>query len=342
MVHTSVCDALDIDYPIFQGGLGPNGTVELAAAISNAGGLGTVSQGGANATKSQARSFMRDQLSRVTELTDNSIAVNVPVGNLDDPIKHIRTREAYINEALRMKEENRAVRDRLKLLITSYGSPERKIDDIERVKENTDLLHFHKVANVHHAEKVEAMGVDGVIAAGAEMGGHTHPPDRSVHTFILIPQVARAVDIPVIAAGGMKDGRSLLAALSLGAQGISMGTRFLASEDWEGAREFKEAIINSEELDDEVIDELPLRVLKTPGLEKYKELIQNAEHGNIAEIEADKSTQAQSSGNIDEGIVISGQIATYIKSIKPVEEIINDIVHEAEQTYTDLESVFDS
>ncbi|MFB6312077.1 MAG: NAD(P)H-dependent flavin oxidoreductase [Salinirussus sp.] len=336
MVSPDIRAEIGIEYPIWQAGMGPTRTVELAAAVTNAGGLGTVSQGGVNLSKTEARSHTRTHLRETVELTDGPIAMNVPVGNLDSPIDDIGARESYLMEALRLKQEDDAIADQLKVVITSYGSPERRIDDINAVKEATgDLLHFHKVAKVKHAQKVESMGVDGVIAAGYEMGGHTHPESDAVTTFTLVPNVVEAVDIPVIAAGGMKDGKSLGAALAMGAQGISLGTRFLTAKEMPIHQGYKDHIIASEEGQDSVVapEKTPHRVIDSPGSRAHAEFAEEASIGEIREAEVDRVATAQTSGNVEKGMVAAGQIGTYIEDEPTVAEIIDQIMTEARQRH---------
>lgn len=329
-------EEISIEYPIWQAGMGPTRTVELAAAVSNAGGLGTVSQGGVNLSKTEARAHTRQHLRETVELTDEPIAMNTPVGNLDSPIDDIGARESYLMEALRLKQEEEAIAKQLKVVITSFGSPERRIDDINKVKAETgDLLHFHKVAKVKHAKKVEAMGVDGVIAAGYEMGGHTHPSDEGVTTFTLVPNVVEAVDVPVIAAGGMKDGKSLTAALSMGAQGISLGTRFLTAQEMPVHQGYKDHIIESDEGQDSVVapEKTAHRVIDSPGSAAHAEFSTDATIGEIREAEVDRVATAQTSGNVESGMVAAGQIGTYIDDEPTVAEIVDDVMIEAREMY---------
>jgi NAD(P)H-dependent flavin oxidoreductase YrpB (nitropropane dioxygenase family) len=335
MAIPDVRDAIGIDYPIFQAGLGPTRTVELAAAVSNAGGLGTVSQGGVNLSKTEAKTHTRTHLKETVELTDEPIAMNVPVGNLDSPIDDIGAREAYLMEALRLKRENDTIGEQLKVVITSYGSPERRIDDIQAVKDETDLLHFHKVAKVKHAKKMAAMGVDGLVAAGYEMGGHTHPQSDAVSTFTLVPNVVDAVEVPVIAAGGMKDGKSLAAALSFGAAGISLGTRFLTAAEMPVDEGYKQHIVDSAEGQDVVVapEKTPHRVIESPGSRAHEEAVADATIGEIREMEVDRVATAQTAGNVEKGMVTAGQIGTYIDDTPPAAEIIDDIMTGAREMH---------
>lgn len=328
---------LGINYPVLQGALGPNGTVELAAAVSNAGGLGMISTGGTSITSNQAASQMNDHLTRICDNTENNFGVNCPVGAMDMAMGNIKVYDKYINTILRLKKNNKDVGQQLKLLVTSGGDPERLIDDIQEAKEKTDLIHFHKVGRVEHAKKAERLGVDGVIAAGFEMGAHTHHPDSAVHTFVLVPQVVKAVDIPVVAAGGMSDGRSLLAALSFGAEGISMGTRFLTTAESDFADEYKQYIADAKEGSDIVLGEgRPVRALKSPALESYGEAIQDLGMDKFTELEEDKALTAQNSGNIEDGVIWSGQIGCYIDSVLSVDEVMTNIITEAEKAYKEL------
>lgn len=216
-IETELCEMLDVKYPIVQGALGPGGTVELAAAVSNAGGLGMVSIGSETAGKRNARETFQESFDYITRHTDRNFGVNIPVGSPSMPDNVIETMDGYLEEVLVSKLTDNAVNEQLRVLETSAGNPEHWIDRINDVTADTNLLHFHKVASVEHAVKAAELGVDGITASGFEMGGHTHREENAAHTFVLLPAVTDAIDVPVLASGGVRDGRGLLAALAMGA-----------------------------------------------------------------------------------------------------------------------------
>lgn len=340
-IHTELCDLLDIEHPIMQGGMGPYGTEQLAPAVSNAGGLGTVSNTGPDIGPEKARENWERLFDSVSSSTDGTFAANLPLGaEGHTPTKVTETIDGYMETALRLKRENAEIADQFKLMITSAGNPARWHDEIA----DAGLLHFHKVGSVKHAKKAEEVGCDGVIAAGYEMGGHTHLPETAVHTFTLVPSVTGAVDIPVVAAGGVRDGKGLHAALSMGAQGVSMGTRFIATTDSSWHENYKTYIRDADEKQDKVIGGLyspALRGLDSEGLREIAEM-QGGEFKRGADdymdIEYEKLNAATKEGDTDSGLVTAGQIACYIDDIPSVEEVIQRMVREATDRHDDIES----
>lgn len=337
-VRTELCDLLGIDYPIVQAGMGPSGTLELAAAVTDAGGLGIMSAGAETAGERQARKNFEEFFDYMVSNTDGNFGVNVPVGSSQMTDNVRETLDAYIEQALVSKLTDDRVADQMVLLETSAGNPERWIDDIEEVKEDTGLLHFHKVASVEHAKKAEELGVDGITASGYEMAGHTHRAEDATHTFVLVPAVAEAVDVPVLASGGVRDGRGLLAALALGASGVYMGSRFIATQEADFHDEFKEYVIDAEPGADTIMDGQygPLRALESPGIEQIEAAKSEMDESSLKELKAEKFINAQQ-GNIDDGIVIASQVAGYIDDEPTVEELIEGIVEEAASIHAGLD-----
>lgn len=338
IVRTELCDLLGINHPIVQAGMGPSGTLELAVAVTEAGGLGMMSAGDETAGERQARANFEEFFDYMIENTDGNFGVNVPVGSSKMTDNVQETLDAYIEQALVSNLTNDRVADQMVLLETSAGNPERWMDDIKEVKEETGLLHFHKVASVEHAKKAEELGVDGITASGYEMAGHTHQAEDATHTFVLVPAVADAVDIPVLASGGVRDGRGLLAALALGASGIYMGSRFIATQEADFHDEFKEYVIDAEPGADTIIDGQygPLRVLNSPGIEQIEAAEGEMDAASLKSLKAEKFINAQQ-GNIDDGIVIASQAAGYIDDQPTVEELIQDIVDEAARVHSGMD-----
>jgi NAD(P)H-dependent flavin oxidoreductase YrpB (nitropropane dioxygenase family) len=339
-IQTDLCELLGIEYPIIQAAMGPSGTVELAASVSNAGGLGMVSIGSETAGEREARESFSNAFDFLTKNTDGNFGVNIPAGSSKMPNNVEETLDAYLEETLVSKVTDDKVADQLKVLETSAGNPERWIDKINEVKEETDLLHFHKAASVKHAKKAEELGVDGITASGYEMGGHTHNEDDAAHTFVLLPAVTETVDVPVVASGGVRDGRGLLAALSLGAQGVYMGTRFIATQEADFNDEYKEYLIESGPGSDTIMDGVfgPARVLESPGIEQLNEVKDEMDIESFTDLKDKKLIIAQQ-GNIDEGIVIGGQVAGYIDDKPTVEELMNRIMDEAVTAYEQIQVV---
>ncbi|MFQ5820840.1 MAG: NAD(P)H-dependent flavin oxidoreductase, partial [Candidatus Heimdallarchaeota archaeon] len=301
-IKTEICDLLGIKYPIIQAGMGPHNTVNLAIAVSNSGAMGTVSiPGMAMGPKNAAKKF-REYLHTVKKHTKNNFAVNTPVGE-NVPENVYKTSEAFVRTVIEEKEKDPELNRRLKLYITSAGNPARYVKKIK----DAGMLHFHVVASAYHAQKVEKLGLDGVIASGYEAGGHTHLPERTIHTFILIPQVVEAVKIPVIAAGGVCDAKTFVAALALGAKGVQIGTRFIATKESELHNNYKEFIDRAGEWSDMVIPGVygPLRCLKNRGAEDIIKMVEasSLSEEDLAKYKDEQLLLSQKDGNMDMGLV---------------------------------------
>jgi NAD(P)H-dependent flavin oxidoreductase YrpB (nitropropane dioxygenase family) len=327
-VRTELCDLLGIKYPIIQAGLGPYCTVNLAAAVSNAGALGTVSIPGMTVGPELGAKRIREYVHAVKKSTKNNFAVNTPVGEHVPEIM-LETTDAYINTVLEERENDPELKRRLVLYITSAGSPARYHEKIK----DAGMLHFHVVPSAYHAKKMEKMGLDGVIASGYEAGGHTHISNRAVHTFVLIPSVTDAVKIPVVAAGGMCDAKTLVAALALGAKGIQMGTRFLVTKESDFHPNYKKFIVEAGEWSDMVAPGVygPARCLRNKGAE---ELIRIEAEGSLHEEELNKLKDerlwaSERDGDMVNGLIGAGQVSSRINSTPSVSEVIENIMSEA-------------
>ncbi len=327
-IKTEICDLLGIKYPVIQAGMGPHNTVNLAIAVSNSGAMGTVSIPGMALGAKKATEKFREYLHIVKEHTKNNFAVNTPVGE-NVPENVYKTSEAYVNTVIEEKEKDPELKKRLKLYITSAGNPDRYVRKIK----DAGMLHFHVVASAYHAKKVENLGLDGVIASGYEAGGHTHLPERTIHTFILIPQVVEAVKIPVIAAGGVCDAKTFVAALALGANGVQIGTRFIATKESELHNNYKEFIDRAGEWSDMVIPGVygPLRCLKNRGAEDVTKMVEasSLSEEDLAKYKDEQLLLSQKDGNMIEGLVASGQVASRINNITSVSEVIEGIMRES-------------
>ena len=324
MIKSEICDMIGVKYPIIQGGLGPFETANLAAAISNAGALGMISH-----PLRPSPEIIRDNLKNVVKLTDNPLGVNIRVARED-----VRTGAPQLIDAiLEERQTNKEVEKRLKVFLTGAGDPtpfSRKIRD-------EGLLHFHLVPSVYHAKRAENAGVDVIIASGHEAGGHVH--HDPVHTLVLVPSVVKSVKIPVVASGGFCDGAGLAAALSLGAEGMFMGTRFVATEECLVNLNYKKAIVNSSERDTIVLPGFlgPIRYLKNEYTTKLQKMVDDGvTDSRRMTWQLPKLAKAGLEEDINHGHVTVGMVAGRIESIPKVKDLIDGIIKEAEETIDNL------
>lgn len=301
-------EKLGIKYPIIQGGMAWAGTGHLAGSVSEAGGLGIIGTGYWKADK------VREEIHRAREVTDKPFGVNVMLLS-----RHIREVFDVIIE------------EGVKVVATGAGDPSPFIEELH----SHDIFVIPVIPSVGLAKMMEKKGVDAVVAEGMESGGHI----GSLTTMTLVPQVVDAVDIPVIAAGGIGDGRGVAAAFMLGASGVQMGTRFLASEESEVHDNFKNAVVKAKDIDTLITGEIMgnrARVLKTKmsknfvkqeriEIQKPKpddDAIEDLENGSLrrAVVDGDKTT----------GAFMAGQISGLITELKPVADILEDTWSQAE------------
>lgn len=324
-----------VDHPIVQEGLGPFRTAKLAAAVSNAGGLGTVSMPGMPEDLAAGARTFRAHLEECASLTDRPFAANIPVG-VDKQGRVLPFTDAYIDALLQAREAEPELARRLRVLTTSAGFPG---DYIGRIKD-AGLIHQHKVGSTRQAVKAAAAGVDVVIAAGFEMGGHA--PSKAVHTYVLVPSVTEAVDVPVLLTGGARDGRGLAAALALGADGVAMGTRFILSRDnadWHPA--YLQALLDAQEGDDVAFDGVygPCRGLRNAAsaelLGRHEAPADPVAHSR-AKIESMQRAQAE--GDVTHGLVMTGQVASAIHDLVAVAEFVPRMAQEAADVLRELAS----
>jgi enoyl-[acyl-carrier protein] reductase II len=337
-VNTDLTEMLGIEYPIVSAAMGPGGQQQLVTAVSEAGGLGILSSPD-EASPREARGALKEFFDYVTTNTDAKFGVNVTVGTAEADVGGVQeVQEALIEEILVSKLSDNRVNEQLALLETSAGSPEPFIDDINDVKEDTDLLHFQKCASARHARKAEAMGVDGITASGYEMAGHTHKEEDAAHTFVLLPSVVEAVDIPVIASGGVRNGHGLLGALSLGAEGVYMGTRLIATQEADFDSAYKDHIVESKPGADTTIEGVygPLRVVESPGIEKLKDEKEGMDPFEVAVRKNEMIVNAMQ-GNVEDGLTVAGQVSGYIDDKPSVEELFEDMVSTAKKRHEELD-----
>lgn len=304
MLKTDICELLGIEYPLFQGGMAWAATAELAAAVSNAGGLGIIGAGNAPAE------VVVNEIKKAKTLTNKPFGVNVYFIS------------PFVDEVIAgILEEGVAV------VTTGAGNPGKYIQAFK----DKGIKVFPLVSSVALAKRLEKTGVDGLIAEGMECGGHV----GEITTMALTPQIVDAVNIPVIAAGGIFDGRGMAAAICLGAQGVQMGTRFLASKECIVHDNYKESLIKSKDRDTVLTGYHGhyVRVLKNKLTKEYDALIKSgAPEEELEKLGAGKLRLAVVEGDCQMGSLMAGQVAAMIKEVQSCDEIIQEVITGAENT----------
>ena len=307
-LNNPLFEKLGMKYPIIQGGMAWAGTGHLAGAVSEAGGLGIIGTGYWKADK------VREEIRRARQVTDKPFGVNVMLLS-----RHIREVFDVIIE------------EGVQVVATGAGDPSPFIEELH----SHGILVIPVVPSVGLAKMMEKKGVDAVVAEGMESGGHI----GMLTTMTLVPQVVDALNIPVIAAGGIADGRGGAAAFMLGASGVQMGTRFLASAESEVHENFKNAVVKAKDIDTLVTGELlgnRARVLKTKMSKNFvkQERIEitkpKPDADAIEELENGSLRRAVLDGDKENGAFMAGQISGMIHEIKPVAEILEDVWSQAE------------
>lgn len=308
MLATRACEVLGIRYPITQGGLAHLAFAELAAAVSNAGGLGQIT-----ASTLESADVLREQIAKVQTLTMQPFAVNFQLGRRD------------LSEMVLTAAEME-----VPAMSFTAGSPAEYFQLIEGLPIKKICL----VATVRQAQHSEELGADIVVAVGQEGGGHIGRDDLG--TLVLVPRIVESVSIPVLASGGIADGRGLVAALALGAEGIEMGTRFIATQECIAHPNYKQAIVEAAEDGTMVVERSigrPARVLRTPLAEAILQIEQAG--GSIEELlplmSRDMNLTAAHHGDMAGGFVWAGQVVGLIHDQPTVAELIDRIVREAEE-----------
>ena len=296
-----------IKYPIVQAGMIWASGWKLASAVSNAGGLGLIGSG------SMYPEVLREHIQKCRQATDNTFGVNVPLlyPNTDEHIKVI-------------------IEERVPVVFTSAGNPKKWTG----ILKDSGIQVVHVISSTNFAIKAEEAGCDAVVAEGFEAGGHNGREETT--TMVLIPSVTASVKIPVIAAGGIATGRQMAAAFALGATGVQVGSRFVASNEASSHPAFKMAVINSSEGDTQLsLKQLtPVRLLKN----KFYQQVQEAENaGASKETLADllgkgRSKKGMFEGNLEEGELEIGQVSSLVNDIIPASEILQNIWKEFIET----------
>ncbi|ASK64444.1 2-nitropropane dioxygenase [Virgibacillus phasianinus] len=308
---TRITELLKIDYPIVQGGLAYLAYADLAAAVSNAGGLGQIT-----AMSLPNESSLREEIRRVRSLTNKTFGVNFAIGQHGRPFEHM---------------VQVAIDEQVPVISVTGGNPKGVLEMVKDYPIKKLVL----VAARRQAEKAEELGADAVMVVGQEGGGHLGRGD--IGTFILTPQVVERVSIPVIASGGIGDGKSMMAALALGADGVEMGTRFIATKECVDAHPtYKQDLVDADENATVVIKRslgTPARALKNSWTEQILEL-----ESKLAEFEelkpfinGEANKKYIYDGNALKGFGWAGQIAARIHDIPSVYELISTMIKDAER-----------
>ena len=309
MKRTRVCDLLRIDYPIFQGGMLWLATAELAAAVSNAGALGMISPFAGMERNGDPLENLRLQIARARKLTKKPFGINIPL-DLD--------RSGILIDTI--------LKEKVNIVVTAAGGPHHYTEVLR--KEGVKVLHV--VSTAKQAQSAESCRVDAVIVEGVEAAAHLGFDE--IPLFSLIPQVADVVSVPVIAAGGIADARGVVAVFALGAEGVQLGTRFVAVEENIAHSKYKQAILNAKDTDTAITCRklLPTRSLKTEFTRRLLELEESgASAGDIREfLGYSRARTGQIEGDLENGEAYSGASAGLIKEVLPAAMVIQRLVEE--------------
>ena len=304
MIRTILCELLDIEHPIIQGGMAWISTAELVAAVSAGGGLGIL--GGGNAPPD----YVRAQVRKTKTRTDKPFGVNIPIFS------------PHVDEIVQI-----CIEEQVPVVATGAGSPG---PWMARLKE-AGIKIMPVVASVALAKRLERMGADVLVAEGTESGGHI----GDMATLPLIPQIMDAVSVPVVAAGGIADGRGLAAALALGAVGAQMGTRFICAEECIAHPNYKQKIVRAGDRATITTGHSlghPVRALRNPMTRKFKTMEKEGiSEEQLIELGTGKLRLAVEKGDMTWGSIMAGQISGLIHDVLPAAEIIRRMVTEAEE-----------
>ncbi len=303
MIKSAICDMLGIEYPVFQGGMAWIADGKLAAAVSNGGGLGIIAAGNASGD------YVRQQIQIAKSITSKPIGVNIMLLS------------PFADEVAKV-----VVEEKVDVITTGAGNPSKYIKEWLAA----DIKIIPVVASVAMAKLMTRLGASALIAEGGESGGHV----GELTTMVLVPQICDATTLPVIAAGGIADGRGIAAAFMLGACGVQMGTRFLSAKECSIHPTYKEKILKTTDLCTMVTGKRlghPVRSLRTQFAREYSK----AEYSDMPDEELEGLATgafrlAVQEGDNEKGCFLSGQIAAMVKKEQPAAEIIKEVMEEAE------------
>ncbi len=302
MFKTRLCNLLDIEYPLLQGAMAWIAGGRLAAAVSRAGGLGVIGTGNADA------SWLKEQLDLARTMTDRAVAVNLMLAS------------PYIEEVVDL-----TIKEKISIVTTGGGNPGIYM---ERFK-NAEMKVIPVVASLALAKRLVRLGADAIIVEGMESGGHV----GEMTTMCLVPMIADAVDIPVIAAGGIADGRGFMAALALGADGVQVGTRFVCARECNVHPAYQKKVIEARDRATVVCGTTtghPVRAIHNKFTRQYLQAeAQGSSKEELEEMGRGKYPDAVVDGDIEFGSVMAGQISGLVSQIQTAEEIVRDIIQGA-------------
>jgi enoyl-[acyl-carrier protein] reductase II len=304
---TTIAHMLGIDYPVIQAPMGWIARAPLAAAVSNAGGMGIIE------TSSGELDVIRGEIQKMRTLTDKPFGVNIAQAFVRDP-----------------SIADFVVEQGVKFVSTSAGDPTKYTQQLK----NAGLIVFHVVPTLSAALKAVDAGVDGLIVEGGEGGGFKNP--RDVSTMVLLPLVAEHVDVPLVAAGGISDGYGMAAAFALGAQGVQMGTRMVAAQESPVHDNWKNAIVNAAETDTVFLNRFgrpglrALRTERTTRLEREEQ---------VGMDQFARTQEVYFGGDLEAGIALTGQVAGRITEVLPVETIIHETVRQCRERLSSFDKL---
>ena len=303
-MKTEITQILGIQYPVIQGGMAWVADYHLAAAVSNAGGLGLIGSGGAPAE------WVREQVREAKKLTDQPFGVNLMLMNPEaDQIAQVLVEEG------------------VKVVTTGAGSPEKYMD----MWKNAGMKVIPVVASVALARRMERCGADALVAEGTEAGGHI----GELTTMVLVPQIVDAVSIPVIAAGGIADGRGIAAAFMLGARGVQMGTQFVVTRECNVHENYKQALLKARDIDSRVTGRTtghPVRVLRNAMVKEYLKKEQaGVPFEELEQLTLGALRKAVVDGDVTNGSVMAGQCAAMAHEILSCKELITKLISETDR-----------
>ncbi len=309
---TEICNLLETKYPILQGGMAWTSTAELAAAVSEAGGVGIIGSG------SMPADILQIEIDKAKKLTNKNFGVNLMLmhPNIDDLVEVVKS-------------------EKVTFVTTGAGNPGKYIEELQEV----GIKVIPVVPSVALAQRVERQGAEAIIVEGNEAGGHI----GELTTMVLVPQVSQAVKIPVIAAGGIASGSAVIAALALGAKGVQIGTRFICASECTVHENVKQRVIKARDRDTVVTGRStghPVRVMRNKLTNELDRIEKDSVPEELEERAAGTLKMAMQGGDVEWGSLMSGQVAGLVKEVKPAADIIKELIDEAKLTIKRL-SKFD-
>ena len=302
-------ELLGVEIPLVQAPMGWIARSQLASAVSNAGGLGIIE------TSSGELDVIREEIKKMRSLTDKPFGVNIAQAFVRDP----SIVQFVIDQGVRF-------------VTTSAGNPERYTSTLKEA----GLTVFHVVPSLSAALKAEEAGVDGLVVEGGEGGGFKNP--RDVSTMVLLPLVRSKVDVPIIAAGGFVDGKSMAAAFALGAEAIQMGTRMVSAAESPVHDNWKNAIVDAQETDTVFLNRFHSPALRALRTEKSTELEKATERNVMGDFGT--ATDLYFGGDMNSSIALTGQVAGRIESVRPVKEVIEEVRDEFFETINSIAATY--